>query len=234
MTKLSWLGHSTVKLETNDGFIVFVDPWIVNNPMNSLTELPEKADLILITHDHFDHVGEAVELSRKTGAKVVAQPETIARLVKEGLLEENATKMNIGGTIAVGNVQAIMVQAFHTSLTGVPAGFIITIDDKVIYHLGDTALFGDLKLFGELYSIDYALIPIGGLFTMDYHHGAIAAKMIDTKKVIPIHYKTFPPLLQEVNLFVDDMNTVAPNIEVLVLEANIGIELYSEGVDEGK
>ncbi|WP_017754703.1 metal-dependent hydrolase [Calidifontibacillus oryziterrae] len=218
MTKLSWVGHSTVKLETCKGLVAMIDPWIKDNPVNPDKELPEKVDLILITHDHFDHTGDTIELSKRTGAKVIAQPETIVKLVNNGLPQENGIKLNIGGTFFADNFQAIMVQAFHTSDTGVAAGYIIKIDGKTIYHLGDTGIFGDLKLFGELYSIDYALIPIGGHFTMDYKHGSIAATMLGAKNVIPIHYKTFPLLLRNADCFVEEVKALNIDMNVIVLE----------------
>lgn len=225
MTKLSWFGHSAVKLETKAGFVAYIDPWIIANPANNLNEFPEKVDAILITHDHFDHVGEAIEISQKTGAKVIAQPETITKLTNNGLPIENGVKLNIGGTFYAENFQATMVHAFHTADTGTPAGYMIRIDDKIVYHLGDTGIFGDLKLFGELYDIDYALIPIGGHFTMDYKHASIAAKMLNAKNVIPIHYKTFPALLQDADCFVKEVKAVSDQIEVIVLNSQDTIEL---------
>ena len=220
MAKLTWLGHSTVQLETSEGLVVYVDPWITGNPMHPTKTLPDKADVILITHDHFDHVGDAVALAQKTGAKVVAQPETSRRLVEAGVPEANSVGMNIGGTVSFGNFSAHMVHAFHTSETGMPSGYIMTVDGKTVYHLGDTGIFGDLQLFGQLHSIDYALIPVGGHFTMDYKHGAVAAKMLNAKNVMPIHYRTFPLLLQDANLFVDEVKRVKSDINVVV--PNIG------------
>ena len=220
MPKLTWYGHANVMLETDDGTVIFVDPWITQNPVHPTKTLPEKADVILVTHDHFDHVSDVVELSKKTGAKVVTQPETLRRFVEKGLPQDNGIGMNIGGTVTFGQFSAQMVQAFHTSETGEPSGYIMTINGKVVYHLGDTGLFGDLRLFGELYNIDYALIPVGGHFTMDYKHGAIAANMLKTKHAIPIHYRTFPLLLQDAGLFVEEVKRV--NEEISVIVPNIG------------
>ncbi|MEX2414727.1 MAG: metal-dependent hydrolase [Paenibacillaceae bacterium] len=225
MSKLKWVGHSTVILETNNGLVIVIDPWIKGNPMNPVKELPGKVDVILITHDHSDHVGDAIELSINTGAKVIAQPETISRLNNEGLPAKNSVKMNIGGTFSAEDFKATMVHAFHTSATGAPTGYMIQIDGKIVYHLGDTGLFGDLRLFGELYDIDYALIPVGGHFTMDYKHGCIAATLLNAKKVIPTHYGTFPILLQDANLFVDELKSLNHKIEVLVLDLGESIEL---------
>ena len=226
MPKFAWLGHSAFQFVTDKGLVVFVDPWISKNPHHPTKKLPEKADLILVTHDHSDHKGDAIQIANETGAKVIAQPETMNKMIRDGLNPENAIKMNIGGTVNFDGFQALMVHAFHTSETGVPAGYIMTIDGKVVYHLGDTGLFGDLKLFGELYQMDYALIPVGGHFTMDHKHGAIAAKMLNAKKVIPIHYKTFPLLLQDIQPFIDEVKRVDPKIEVLV--PNVGEDMVLE------
>jgi len=225
MTTLKWHGHATVELTSDQGFVVVVDPWFEQNPVHPTKQLPEKVDAILVTHDHFDHVTDAVALANKTGAKVVAQPEVIARLVNEGLREELGLGMNIGGTVEIGPLSAHMVHAFHSAANGTPAGFIMTLDGKVVYHLGDTGIFGDLQLFGELFNIDYALIPVGGHFTMDYKLGALAAKMLRAKKAIPIHYRTFPLLLQDVNLFVEEVKRVSPQTEVVVPEIGGSVAL---------
>ncbi len=223
MPKLTWFGHSAVKMETNEGLIVYIDPWVEKNPVHPTNELPDKADVILVTHDHFDHVADVVALANKTGAQVIAQPETIAKFVSEGLSQDKGTGMNIGGTVRFNNFQAKMVQAFHSANTGAPAGYVMNIDGKIVYHLGDTGLFGDLKLIGELNDIDYALIPVGGHFTMDHKDGAIAAKFLQAKNVMPIHYKTFPLLLQNAEEFVQEVERVSPQTKVIV--QNIGEEL---------
>ncbi len=225
MAKLTWHGHATIQLDSDQGFVAVVDPWITQNPVHPTKQLPEKVDAILVTHDHFDHVSDAVALSEKTGAKVVGQPEVIARLVKEGLKEERGIGMNIGGTVQIGPLSAHMVHAFHSAENGTPAGYIMTLDNKIIYHLGDTGLFGDLQLFGELHAIDCALIPVGGHYTMDYKLGAVAAKMLKAKKVIPIHYRTFPLLLQDANLFIEEVKRVSPGTEVVVPEVGGTVQL---------
>lgn len=224
-TSLCWIGHSAIKLESKNGLVVLIDPWYKENPANPNKQLPEKVDLIFITHDHFDHVGDAIEIAKNTGAKVIAQPETVTKLIEKGLPSEQGVKMNIGGTFYEGDFQATMVHAFHTADTGAPAGYIMKMDGKVVYHLGDTGIFSDLKLFGELYDIDYALIPIGGHFTMDYKHASIAAHMLKAKKVIPIHYKTFPLLLQDASVFVDEVKLRDSNIDVIVLDPQEEIKL---------
>lgn len=219
MAQLIWHGHSTIELRSSDNFVVVIDPWF-NNPVHPTKQLPEKVDVILVTHDHFDHVGDVVALAQKTGAQVVGTPETMNRYSQAGIPEGKAVGMNIGGTVQFGNFSAHMVHAFHTSESGMPTGYIMNMDGLTIYHLGDTGLFGDLKLFGELHDIDYALIPVGGHYTMDYKHGALAAQFLKTRKAIPIHYKTFPLLLQDANLFAEEVAKQAPGTETVI--PNIG------------
>ncbi|MDO8720831.1 MAG: metal-dependent hydrolase [Syntrophales bacterium] len=221
---IRWLSHSFFKVETSRGKVIIIDPWITNNPLCpvKLDDI-DKADLVLVTHDHFDHSSNVTEIATKTGATVVGCPETVGKLKTGQALPEGQVifwgiGMNIGGTARVGDISITMTQALHSSETGVPAGYIIKLEDgTTIYHAGDTGIFSSMKLLGELYDIDIALLPIGGCFTMDPMQAAHAVKMIKPKKVIPMHYKTFPILEQDASRFVSMVKEASPEVEVIVL-----------------
>lgn len=225
---LTWWGHSTCEIRTEQGLHVLIDPWFKGNPSYPREQAPEKADLILLTHDHRDHTGDPghlVELLKATGAKLVAQPEIITRLTGLGVPSEACVGMNVGGTFRMKDFSAKMVHAFHSSISGTPAGYIMTVGDTRIYHLGDTGLFGDLKLFGELWPMDIVLVPIGGHFTMDAADAAIAVSWLRPRKAVPIHYATFPALAQDAGEFQAEVRRQAPGVEVLVPKAGDIIEL---------
>jgi L-ascorbate metabolism protein UlaG (beta-lactamase superfamily) len=168
-----------------------VDPFITGNPQSPLKRVEdiEKADVVIVTHDHGDHGFEdAVKICKRTGAYFVSQYELV---VKSNL--EKVEPMNIGGFVNVGGtgVEVAFTPAWHTANVGDPTGVIIRMDGKTIYHAGDTGLFYDMKLIGELYKPDLALLPIGSRFTMDIYQAAKAVEFISPKFVIPMHYNTF-------------------------------------------
>jgi L-ascorbate metabolism protein UlaG (beta-lactamase superfamily) len=222
---IQWLSHSFFRVETAQGKVIIFDPWITGNQFCPIgIDGIAQADLILVSHDHFDHASDVTEIARKTGATVVGCPETVGKLktgqaLPEGQVIYWGIGMNIGGTAKVGDISVTMTQAFHSSETGVPAGYILKLEDETtIYHAGDTGIFSSMRLLGELYPIDVALLPIGGCFTMGPVQAAHAAAMIRPKKVIPMHYKTFPILEQDATSFVSLMKKTAPDVEVIVLE----------------
>lgn len=219
-----WLGHSTFLINTPGGKTVVTDPWVEGNPVCpiSLRDI-KQAHLVLVSHDHFDHAVNAVDISKATGAIVAAMPETVGRFQQElGLSPENVVMgmgMNIGGSATVDGITITMVEAFHSSLTAAPAGWIIRLEDgTTIYHAGDTGIFQNMKLLGELYPLDLALLPIGSCFTMDPVQAARATALLGAKRVIPMHYKTFPVLEQTPDRFVELVKKEAPGTEVVVLE----------------
>lgn len=221
---IKWLSHSFFRVETSKGKVIFIDPWITNNPLCPVKlEDIHKADLVLVTHDHFDHSANVADIANKTGATVVGCPETVGKLktgqgLPEGQVVFWGIGMNIGGTARVGDISITMTQAFHSSETGVPAGYIVKLEDgTTIYHAGDTGIFSSMKLLGELYNIDIALLPIGSCFTMDPVQAAHAVKLIKPKKVIPMHYRTFPILEQDASLFVSLVKEKTPEVEIIVL-----------------
>lgn len=218
--RVKWLGHATFEIVTKGGVRLLIDPWITGNPSCPLSkEDVQGPDAILITHDHFDHVGEDIPyLVKDLNTKIVAQPEIVVKLKEQGVPEDNFINgmgMNIGGTVKIGEVEIIMVQAVHSSITGDPAGFIIITEDKKgIYHAGDTGVFYDMKLFAEMYSIDVAILPIGSVFVMDSFQAAQSLQLLNPRKVVPMHYGTFPILEQDAEEFIKLSRQKAPHVEV--------------------
>jgi len=222
--KITWFSHASFSIETSRGKAILIDPWFTNNPLSPISvDAVDKADMILVTHDHFDHCADVVALSQKTGAIVVGFPETVGKFktgqaLPEGNVVSGGMGMNIGGTVTIDGIQVTMTQAFHSSESGSPCGYIVTLEDGMkIYHAGDTGIFESMKTLGDLYAIDVALLPIGSCFTMDPYQAAWALKLLRPKKAIPMHYKTFPLLVQTADDFVTQARELAPDVEVVVL-----------------
>jgi L-ascorbate metabolism protein UlaG (beta-lactamase superfamily) len=229
---LRWLSHAGFIITSPQGRVLIIDPWIVDNPQCPLRlEDIKEADIVLVTHDHFDHVGSAVDICKRLGAILVAAPETADRFQQELKLPAEQVVfdgygMNIGGSAEIKGIAITMTQAFHSSQTASPCGYIIKLEDGgTIYHAGDTGIFGDMRLLGELYPIDVALLPIGSVFTMDAVQAAKALKLLRPKVAIPMHYKTFPILEQDARRFVGLAKKEAPEVEVVVLEPGQEYEL---------
>lgn len=211
--KISYHGHSAVKIKT-DSHTILIDPFITGNPLSDLDPNTVEADVILLTHGHGDHVGDTIAIAKRTGAQVVALNELAVYLSKKDI---NAHGMNIGGAYEFDFGRVKFTQAFHSSsveeedgtfvYTGMPGGIILTIDGKTIYHLGDTALFSDLKMYGDMHDIDLAFIPIGDNFTMGPDDALIAAEWLKAKSVVPIHYNTFPVIEQDPEAFVKQLKS---------------------------
>ena len=222
---IRWLGHAGFIVSTPGGKTIIIDPWIVDNPLCPV-KLDEvtTANIVLVTHDHFDHVGNAVDIVNKTGATLIAQYEVLNILKKDfGLTGDRlifvSFEMNIGGSATIEGITITMTQAAHSAGTGTPAGYIIKLEDgTVIYHAGDTGIFDSMRLLDELYGVDLALLPIGNVFTMGPGQAAKALTLLKPKKVIPMHYKTFPILEQSADRFVELARKEAPEVEVIVLE----------------
>lgn len=224
--KITFLGHSAFKVISPKGVILYIDPFLSGNPKTpSEMKTVEKADLILVTHGHGDHVGDTVSIAEKTNAKVIVIPELGRYLSKKGV--KNVIGMNKGGTYTSHGIAITMVHATHSSsategdqviYTGDPAGFVIRLENGfTIYHAGDTGLFSDMKLIGELYKPDLSLLPIGSHYTMDPKEATYAAKLLGSKYVIPMHYGTFPVLTGTVEEFLALMKEV-PQTKVIVLK----------------
>ena len=202
-TRITWLGHSTVLVTTAQGTTILIDPFIAHNPKYPKDfVLPEKIDYILLTHGHGDHMSDVVPVAAKHGSTVVAIYELASYVGNKGVAQ--TIGMNLGGTVQLNDVAATMVEAKHSSgaqdecgthYVGVAAGYVLTIaDGPVLYHAGDTAVFGDMQLIRDLYGPEVAMLPIGGHYTMGPREAALAVRLLGPKTVLPLHFGTFPPL----------------------------------------
>jgi L-ascorbate metabolism protein UlaG (beta-lactamase superfamily) len=217
--QIRWLGHAAFALE-HDGKTVLVDPFLTGNPKAAATADEVAADAIFLTHGHSDHLGDTVDIARRTGAPVVAIVELAGELTEAGV--ENVYDPNIGGTVDLGWVAVRLTPAWHTSTTpggtvNTPAGLVIEMGDKRIYFAGDTALFSDLALPSKRGHIDLAVLPIGGHYTMDRFDAVAAAELVKADQVIPCHFGTFPPIETDAEAFKTDVQN-AGYAQVIVLE----------------
>ena len=216
MAKIRWLGHSGFEVEFANK-ILLTDPWLTGNPLAAIKASDiKKADVVCVTHDHRDHLGDAIEICKRTSATFLGIHELSVFAKENGV--KNVVGINIGGTVEVKGIRITMVQAFHSSTRGAPTGFVIEAQGKTIYHTGDTGLFGDMKLIGEIHRPDVVLIPIGDYYTMGPKDAAEAVKLIKPSVAIPMHYKTFPVLSPSAEDFVEAVKEKAPKVKVVVLK----------------
>ncbi|MCD7983665.1 MAG: metal-dependent hydrolase [Desulfovibrio sp.] len=219
MSEITWYGHSAFKISAPQAHVL-IDPFFT--PASGVTvESLGPVDMLLVTHDHGDHVGEAVNICRKTGAMLGAIVGTAGKLAEDGVPETqilNGIGFNMGGTMEHKGIKATMTQAFHSSDSGAPAGYIIEMPDGlVVYHAGDTCIFSGMELWGQLYHIDVALLPIGGVFTMDARQAALACKLLGCKSVIPMHWGTFPVLAQSAEYFQEQVARLCPDCDCIAM-----------------
>ncbi|HEX3436852.1 MAG TPA: metal-dependent hydrolase [Pseudacidobacterium sp.] len=202
-TVVTWLGHATVHVTTAKGTSILIDPFIEHNPKYPKGhKLPEKIDLVLVTHGHSDHIADLVPVAKNHNPTVVGMVELMLWAQSKGV--QNCIGMNIGGSWRHQDVTVSMVEAKHSSgiedgplkiYGGEPTGFVLTVEDgPVLYHAGDTTVFSDMQLIRDLYHPELAMLPIGDNYTMGPKAAALAAKYLGAKTVLPIHYGTFPVL----------------------------------------
>ena len=202
-TRITWLGHATVLIQTAKGTNILIDPFIEQNPKYPKGfELPSKIHYVLLTHGHGDHISDVVPVAKKHGSTVVAIYELADYVAGQGV--EKTIGMNMGGSTQLDDATVTMVDAKHSSgaqdkngthYVGIAAGFVIASPGSpTIYHAGDTNVFGDMRLIGEMYHPTIAFLPIGDLYTMGPEQAAKACELLGVKQVVPMHYGTFPAL----------------------------------------
>lgn len=208
-TRLRWLGHSALLLEA-DGTNILFDPFLTGNPTAAVSAAEVPADFILVSHGHGDHVGDTIDIARRTGATVIANFEMAEWFQKKGLKKVHGQQHGGGFTHLFGHVKLTL--AFHGSMLpdgsngGNPCGFLVTLNNGLkIYDAADTGLFGDMKLIGEA-GIDLALVPIGDNYTMGPADALRAVKLLQAKRVMPIHFNTFPIIQQDAQAWADRVN----------------------------
>jgi len=226
--RVTYFGHSTFSLTTPSGEVALIDPWVMTSPYcaETLKKVP-RLDVIFLSHAHSDHLGDLLALAKQHRPKIVAIFETCLWIESKGL-EQETRPMGKGGSQTVGDFEVTMTHAFHSNSIedagtlvygGEPAGLVIRMPgDFTIYHAGDTALFGDMKLIGELYKPDVAMLPIGDLFTMGPREAAYAVRLLGVKHVIPMHYGTYTFLTGTAEAFRKEAKDIA-GLQIHALKA---------------
>lgn len=220
MAVLTWFGHAAFKIESG-GASVVIDPFFAPDSGIAWQDAGH-VDMVLITHDHGDHTSNAVDICKSSGAMLGAIVGTAQEMVARGVPASqilNGIGFNIGGTVEHKGIKATMTQAFHSSDSGSPAGYIIRMPDcPVIYHAGDTGIFSSMSELSSIYGIDLAILPIGGTFTMDALQAAHACRLLGCRLVVPMHWGTFPVLAQSTDEFRQCLAQISPQCQCLEME----------------
>jgi L-ascorbate metabolism protein UlaG (beta-lactamase superfamily) len=230
MASLTWLGHASFRIESDRGKRIYVDPFLQGNPKTPADEQdPERVDVIAVTHGHGDHVGQAVELSKKfPDAEVIAQVEVKGWLKQQGANVGELPGINKGGSQEVDGIRFTLTHAFHSSSAddgtylGESCGLVIKLEDgKTVYFAGDTNVFGDMQLIARIYEPDVAVLPIGDWFTMGPEEAAVALELLGNPRCVPCHWGTFPLLTGTP----DKLRELAPNADVVDVQPGGSVEL---------
>lgn len=217
--KITWIGHSALKLQGSK--TVFIDPFLSGNPVASMSlDNVSQADVVVVTHDHGDHLGDAHAICTKTGATLVSIYEIAEAAAQQGIKAEG---MNVGGTITVDGVAVSLVPAIHTAgLGGTATGTVVEMDGKKVYHAGDTGLTMEMQLIGEMYQPDIGFLPIDGRFNMTPRLAAKGVELLKIPKVVPVHYNTFPLVNSSPEEF---KRLVGDKSEVIIIKPGETVEL---------
>jgi L-ascorbate metabolism protein UlaG (beta-lactamase superfamily) len=219
----TWIGHGTWKVRSARGKTIYIDPWVMNNPVaTEALKKVDKCDLMLITHGHFDHVHDALEIAKATNPKIVTNFEIGAWLGSKGVEAGSIIGINTGGTVDVDGIKVTLVHAEHSCgisdgdkiiYGGNAGGLVIEFENGfTIYFAGDTDVFGDMALISELSEFDVAFLPIGDFYTMGPDRAAKAASLLGVKTVVPMHFGTFPALTGRPKAL---QELVGPGVKVL-------------------
>ncbi len=220
---ITWLGHTAFKLTCQTKNVV-IDPWISGNPQCPIgVKDIYPVDIILISDGGPEHVGDTVAIAKATGAKVVTTPEIAAKLRAEGLSRENilfeGSGINMGNEVSIEGIRIAMTGALHSSEIGIPTGYIIRFPGgATIYHAGNTGISADMQVYGSIYPIHVALLPIGGVSTMDAYQASQSLRLLRPAKVIPMYFGTFPNLAPSADQFVKLAQQANSKVEVNVLK----------------
>ena len=232
MSEITWYGHSAFKISTAD-VSVLIDPFFSPASQMSVEKLGH-VDMVLVTHDHGDHVGESVAICRKYGSMLGAIVGTADKLASQGIPGKqilNGIGFNMGGSVTHRGIAVTMTQAFHSSDSGAPAGYIVTMPDGLtVYHAGDTCLFDSMRLWAQLHPVDVALLPVGGVFTMDAKQAALACELLQCKTVIPMHWGTFPMLAQSTEEFEAALARACPACRCIAMRPGQCVSCAPESV----
>ncbi len=204
--KIKYFGHSCFYIE--DKIKILIDPFIPDT-QKLICPIDVVSDIILVSHDHRDHLGDTIDIAKTNGSKVVAIAELAAEISKFGI---SVISGNVGGTVEYQGVKITFVKADHSCNKGVAVGFVIHLNDNVIYFAGDTSVFLDMKIIKDLYNPNIALLPIGGVYTMDPKQAIYALKLLEPKIVVPMHYNTF-----------ENLTGKPKDLEVLIKKENLQI-----------